>query len=41
MNIEWVRARVSYALADIRQVRNGQLGNLADDDADRDLALQP
>lgn len=29
MNIEWVRGRVRYALADIRQIRNGQLGNLA------------
>ncbi|MEN3257527.1 bacteriophage antitermination protein Q [Sodalis endosymbiont of Spalangia cameroni] len=30
MNIEWVRGRVRYALADIRQIRNGQLGNLAE-----------
>ncbi|OIV46953.1 hypothetical protein BK025_07890 [Sodalis sp. TME1] len=30
MNIEWVRGSVRYALADIRQVRNGQLGNLAE-----------
>ncbi|MEN3257292.1 bacteriophage antitermination protein Q [Sodalis endosymbiont of Spalangia cameroni] len=30
MNIEWVRGRVRYALADIRQVRNGQLGHLAE-----------
>ncbi|WP_041866492.1 bacteriophage antitermination protein Q [Sodalis glossinidius] len=30
MNIEWVRGRVKYALADTRQIRNGQLGNLAE-----------
>ncbi|BAE74920.1 Phage antitermination protein Q [Sodalis glossinidius str. 'morsitans'] len=30
MNIEWVRGRIRYALADIRQIRNGQLVNLAE-----------
>ncbi|WP_406705941.1 bacteriophage antitermination protein Q [Sodalis sp.] len=30
MNIEWVRGKVRYALADICQVRNGQLSNLAE-----------
>ncbi|WP_148203321.1 bacteriophage antitermination protein Q [Sodalis glossinidius] len=30
MNIEWVRGRVRDALADFRNVRNGQLGNLAE-----------